>query len=265
MPASSTEAPLVSCLMVTANRLTLCRRSVRCFLRQTWPNRELVVVDDGTQDLTPVLQDVPAEQLRYLRIEKEEGNVLGALRNRSLDAARGAFLAQWDDDDWYHPERLARQMEPLLGGADACTLDASLMHLNTPAFLLHPYVGTLKGGVPGSIIHRRDDALRYPAMRRAEDTVYLDAWRARQHVSLGADEAHLFIRAFHGSNTWEVAHFTRRIRNTPGALAAYVWHQHVRRDLFGHPRFRLSATAREAFGLYLEDSYELGLLPRQAA
>ncbi len=247
--------------MVTANRAALCQRSVRCFLRQTWPNLELVVVDDGREDLTPVLQDVPTEKLKYIRLPPDEQNVLGALRNRTLDEATGDFMAQWDDDDWYHAERIEMQMQPLLSGTDSCTLSASLMHLNTPQFLHRPYVGSLKGGVPGSIVHRRDDAIRYPALRRAEDTVYLDEWKARATATLPPSDAHLFIRAFHGSNTWEVEHFTRRIRNTPSALAAYAWHRGVKKNLFGHPRFKLNAKAREAFETYLTDSVELGLLP----
>jgi glycosyltransferase involved in cell wall biosynthesis len=256
------DAPLVSCLAVTANRPALLRRAVRCFNRQTYPHRELVVLDDGDADLSPALQDVPSEQLRYHRIPRQPENVLGALRNRTLDLAEGTYLAQWDDDDWYHADRLAVQVAALEEGADACALAATLMHLGTEGFLLHPYVGHLKGGVPGTIVHRRDDALRYPAQRRAEDSVYLDAWRAHRYVELPDTHAHLFIRTFHGANTWEVSHFHRRLRNSPARLASYAWYRWVRRDLFAHPRFRLSEAAREAFELYLEDSFELGLLAR---
>jgi glycosyltransferase involved in cell wall biosynthesis len=256
------DAPLVSCLAVTANRPGLLRRAVRCFNRQTYPHRELVVLDDGDADLTPALQDVPSEQLRYHRIPRQPENVLGALRNRTLDLAEGDYLAQWDDDDWYHADRLAVQVAALEEGADACALAATLMHLSTDGFLLHPYVGHLGGGVPGTIVHRRDDALRYPAQRRAEDSVYLDAWRVRRYEELPDSYAHLFIRTFHGANTWEVSHFHRRIRNSPARLASYGWYRWVRRDLFAHPRFRLSDVAREAFELYLQDSFELGLLVR---
>lgn len=250
----------VSCLMVTANRPHLVRRAVHCYLQQTYPHRELVVVDDGAEDLSEVLREVPPAELRYVRLPAQPENVLGALRNVALDAATGAYLVQWDDDDWYHPERIARQVAVLEAGADACTLAASLMHLDTPAFAGHPYVGWLPKGVPGSIMHRRDDAVRYPALRRAEDTVYLEAWRRRRYVQLPGDQAHLFIRCFHGANTWQQDHFVRRIRNDVPAALAYAWHRYVRRDLFGHPRFRLSADARLAFALYLEDSRRFGLL-----
>jgi glycosyltransferase involved in cell wall biosynthesis len=260
VPSSDADAPLVSCVVVTANRPQLLRRSVRCFNRQRYANRELVVLDDGDTDLTPALADVPAHQLRYTRIAREPDNVLGALRNRSLDLAQGDVIAQWDDDDWYDAERLAVQVGQLQRGADACTISATLMHLNTPEFLRHPYVGHLRGGVPGTIVHRRDDAIRYPAQRRAEDSVYLDAWRRRTHVDLPDEYAHLFIRTFHGANTWEQQHFHRRLRNSVPRTLRYLWYRYVKGDLFAHPKFRLGAAAEAAFALYLEDSFDLGLL-----
>ena len=255
-----TEEPLVSCVVVTANRPQLLRRAVRCFNRQRYANRELVVLDDGDADLSPALAEVPARQLRYTRIEKDPANVLGALRNRTLDLASGDVIAQWDDDDWYDAERLQVQVGQLQRGADACTIAATLMHLNTPDFLRHPYVGHLRGGVPGTIVHRRDDAIRYPAQRRAEDSVYLDAWRARSHAALSDDYAYLFIRTFHGANTWEQQHFHRRLRNSVPRTLSYLWYRYVRGDLFQHPKFRLSPAAQAAFSLYLEDSFELGLI-----
>src|SRR5262245_50450534 len=103
---TSTNLPKVSCVMVTANRKALCRRAVRCFERQSYPNRELVVVDDGEQDLSEVLYSLSDRHVIYRRISPSADNVLGRLRNLALETATGTVIAQWDDDDWYHPERL---------------------------------------------------------------------------------------------------------------------------------------------------------------
>jgi glycosyltransferase involved in cell wall biosynthesis len=258
--ASTGPAPKVSCLMVTADRLDLSRRSILCYRRQTYPNKELVIVDDGQVDMAPLLSELSPEEVRYIRLEKREENVLGRLRNVALDAARGDLVAQWDDDDWYHPQRLETQVAAILAGHDACTLGGTLMHLDTDAYFHHPYVGTLRDGVPGSILHRRDQSVRYPEMRRSEDKLYLQAWIERKHARLPVDNSHLFIRCFHGTNTWESDHFLTRMRNTPIDLLSYAWNRYVRRDLFRHRRFRLSQAAKRSFEMYLEDSYNLGLL-----
>lgn len=257
--SSSDDHPLISCLMVTADRPRLMRRSVRCYQRQTYPRRELVVVDDGQTDLSPILDPLPENEVTYVTLDPKTDHVLGALRNVALENASGTYLTQWDDDDWYHEERLEQQAAVLDDGAHACALHGTLMHLDAPKYFYHPYIGLLEDGVPGSIMHRRDEKARYPEMPRAEDTVYLDHWLEQDYRVLPAAQAHLFIRCFHGDNTWEQEHFLTRMRNTPRDAISYVWYRYVRGDLFQHRRFQLSDAAWSAFQTYLEDSADLDL------
>jgi len=252
--------PKVSCLTVTADRKHLMKRAVLCFQNQTYKNKELVIIDDGAQDLGDILTDLPADQVKYVKLEKKPENTLGKLRNRSLDEANGDFLVQWDDDDWYHPERIAIQAQTLMAGYDACCLSGALMHLDEELYMHHPYVGYLPDGIPGSIMHRADADIRYPHTRRAEDTVYLNEWMEQRYLQLPDDYSHLFIRCYHGNNTWEKDHFLRRIRNNPKDAILYVWHKMIKGDLFTHPRFRLTEEQREAFEMYLDDSQNLNLL-----
>lgn len=246
--------------MVTANRRDLARRAVQCFINQNYDNKELVVVDDGKEDYSPILEDLPSDQIKYMKLEKEPDFVLGKLRNRSLDEATGDYLIQWDDDDWYHPDRIKIQAEILKQGNDACCLASALMHLDTNEFMEHPYVGILPDGIPGSIMHRRSDSIRYPETRRSEDTVYLEEWMKLRYHKLDHSYNYLFLRAYHGKNTWEQDHFKRRIRNSPVALLQYIWSVFIKRDLFSHPRFQLSEKAEAAFKQYLSESKELNLL-----
>lgn len=254
----SDHGPRISCVMVTANRAEIARRAVRCFLDQTWLNRELVIVDDGEQDYSTVLSTIPADRLIYRRIDKSPANNLGKLRNLSLDLARGDLVAQWDDDDWYHPDRLARQAGALTGARQACVLAATLMHLDAAEWLDRPYIGSLNPGVPGTILHRADPAARYPEERRGEDTVFLDHWPRGQLAVI--DAPHLFLRAFHGSNTWERDHFERRVRNSVPSAIEYALRK-LTGTVSGHSRFRLPPEAQRAFEAYRQQSRSLGLLP----
>ena len=246
--------------MVTANRKALMKRSITCFNLQTYPDKELVIVDDGIQDLSEALEMIPEEQLTYVKLRQSEDNTLGKLRNVSLEHAKGDFLIQWDDDDWYHPDRIQIQAECLLDGNDACCLSSALMHLDTPQYMHHPYIGRLPEGIPGSIMHRNDPSITYPHTRRAEDTVFLKKWMEKKYTRLPDTYAYLFIRCYHGKNTWEQKHFMRRIRNSPLKQIQYWWYKYIKNDLFNLPVFRLSDRAREAFNMYLEHSRRLGLL-----
>lgn len=99
-------APLVSAIMPTANRRWCVAQSIQYFLRQDYPHKELIIVDDGLdriEDLVP-----PHPDIRYLR--HQGPLVTGTKRNIACDAARGDLILHWDDDDWQAPWRIRYQV-----------------------------------------------------------------------------------------------------------------------------------------------------------
>jgi len=79
-------------------------------LGQTYPDFELIVVDDGSRRASAERFAVHGERLRY-RWQPQAGTA--AARNTGLRMARGAYVALLDHDDLFLPHRLARQV-PLL-------------------------------------------------------------------------------------------------------------------------------------------------------
>jgi glycosyltransferase involved in cell wall biosynthesis len=245
--------------MVTADRPHLVLRALRCYEQQTYPNTELVVLDNGEEPIEHLLADVDGP-VTYRYQEKEPGMTVGALRNIPLEEASGTFIVpQWDDDDWSHPERIERQVEVLQQGFDACTLQGTLIHVDHPDYFEHPFIGLLPNGVPPTIMHRRDADIRYPNLPRVHDTEYVDEWRERRYRILPWSESGLYLRYFHGDNLWEQDHFLRRIRNSPKDFLLYGWYRFVRGDLFQHPRFQLTDDMWDAFEQYLDDSFRFDL------
>jgi glycosyltransferase involved in cell wall biosynthesis len=262
LPAQgSTVQPLVSCLMVTRNRLRLARRALQCFARQSWQHKELVVVDDGEHDYEPILAPYRGRwPIRYHRTHVEPGRFLGGLRNVSMDLAEGEYLMQWDDDEWYHPSRIEVQMQALGPDLDAVMLRQTLMHLDAPEYVERPYRTELRRGTPGTLLHRRT-ALRYPNLARAEDTAFVRLLRREMRVGgVRGPHSHLFIRCFHGTNTWDRKHFTERLHRTWRDKLHYFSARVLRGDLFTHAAFRLTAPEQESARQFLKDSRELGLL-----
>jgi len=109
--------PLVSCVMPTRDRRRFAGRAIAYFMRQDYPDRELVIADDGDD---PVADLIPASPLiRYVRLARPL--VLGDKRNLVNGLARGEILLHWDDDDWSAPDRIGRQVAVLRAtGADLC-------------------------------------------------------------------------------------------------------------------------------------------------
>lgn len=106
----SGSQPLVSCVMPTYNRRRFIPLAIRYFLRQDYPNRELIIVDDGTDEIRDLVPE--DERLRYYRLDRKI--TLGAKLNMACELARGRIIAHWDDDDWYAPHRLSYQVRAIL-------------------------------------------------------------------------------------------------------------------------------------------------------
>lgn len=242
------DGTLVSCLMVTADRLELARRSVTCFINQHHANRELVVVDDGTVDYRPMLRAAEAfAPVTHVKLPSTNRRSLGELRNIALDSARGTWCIQWDDDEWYHPDRIGRQLAAALAsGTGASALRWTLMQVPTVGGFLR-FRASTGIATPGTILFRRGTE-RYPALARNEDGIFLREVRRRHGLSiLGRESSHLFVRVFHGANTWDEHHFRRRLWRTPADAIRYATAQLVHKDISRHGAFRLSSSEIETF------------------
>jgi len=255
------NTPLVSCLMVTKNRVKLARRAVECFARQTWPNKELVIIDDGEEDYGPLVEEYRGRcTIHYHKYVNDTGMRVGGLRNVSLERANGEYCIQWDDDEWYDAKRIEVQMESLLRqGLDVITLFSTIMHLDTPEYLEHPYRSNLRRGIPGTILHRKTP-VRYPDGCLGEDSIYLDDLRKAYKVGLvDVPHSHLFFRCFHGKNSWDYNHFFKKLKYTFRDKLSWFAAKYLRRNLLTHPRFRLNETEKKAFAEYMEFSRSHGL------
>lgn len=96
--------PLVSVVLPTYNRTELLRRAVDSVRVQSYPQWELVVVDDGGDgDSERVVGEAGDERIRWIRIDHQG---VCAARNAALDAANGELIAYLDDDNVMDPDWL---------------------------------------------------------------------------------------------------------------------------------------------------------------
>ncbi len=110
LSASEGGGPLVTCIMPTADRRRFVPGAIADFLAQTYPHRELLILDDGRE---PIDDLVPPDDPRIRLMRLPQRLNVGAKRNLACREARGELIAHWDDDDWYAPARLQRQVDTL--------------------------------------------------------------------------------------------------------------------------------------------------------
>lgn len=109
------ENPLVSCIMPTANREKYIPFALNYFSQQNYPNKELVIIDDGKRSIKALIPDNP--QIRYYYTEPL--GTIGLKRNYAIEKSKGTIIMHWDDDDWHAYDWITRQVNFLLTtGAD---------------------------------------------------------------------------------------------------------------------------------------------------
>ncbi|WP_426416288.1 glycosyltransferase [Aestuariirhabdus sp. LZHN29] len=100
--------PLVSVYIPTHNRKRLLKRAISSVLEQSYPNIEIIVCNDGSNDGTRDFLNQLKKQhsnLTVLHSDKPQGACHA--RNLAIAAARGEFITGLDDDDLFTPHRIA--------------------------------------------------------------------------------------------------------------------------------------------------------------
>lgn len=109
--------PRVSVIIPTYNRERFVVPAIESVLRQSFGDRELIVVDDGSTDDTRLRLERYENRIRYV-YQANAGP--GAARNTGIQAATGEWLAFLDSDDEWTTEYLARQFQHLESGPGIC-------------------------------------------------------------------------------------------------------------------------------------------------
>ncbi len=96
----------ISVVIPTYNRAELLAETILSALEQTWDDREIIVVDDGSTDRTS--EAVKAFQDRIIYIRQPNSGPAKA-RNAGIRLAKGKYIAFLDSDDLWLPEKLELQ------------------------------------------------------------------------------------------------------------------------------------------------------------
>lgn len=100
--------PLVSIIVPCFNAEAWLAETLESALAQTWPNKEIVVVNDGSTDNS--LAIAQGFSPRGVKVLDQANRGASAARNHGLRLTRGEFIQFLDADDLLAPEKIARQI-----------------------------------------------------------------------------------------------------------------------------------------------------------
>jgi glycosyltransferase involved in cell wall biosynthesis len=204
---NDSHLPLISCLCVSNDRPHFLRNAINYFRNQTYPNKELVIVSCRLQkEYKEIIESANSPGIKYFFLKNDQKLTLGELRNYSIELSTGEYFCIWDDDDWYHRNRLEIQLQEAIRNNKAASVIPYLILFHAPkqqAYLSHPYP------MPGSILCKKEIAtatVKYPSMDKTEDHYFLMELIG-QNVLYPVVDPSLYIYVFHGGNTWNEGHF----------------------------------------------------------
>jgi glycosyltransferase involved in cell wall biosynthesis len=217
--------PLISVLLATRDRPDFLPLALEVYRRQTYRQRELIVVDDGEQPASRAAVEHAGGRL--LRLDSPAP--LGAKLNMAAEAAKGTLCAKMDDDDWYARTYLETMVSTIRGRS---------VHVCRPTLaFLSPFLffdladwivrWSDAGNMPGAtLVFARADWIQCPFRGLSSNE---DLWFLRDQMNLGvnlvpvsAPEIFLAVRhsgsALGRRHTWRVqwhgqeldAYLTRR-------------------------------------------------------
>jgi len=97
--------PKVTVLTPTYNRADYLKETITSVLNQSEQDWEMLVINDGGEDVRPIIDGIGDPRVRYFHRRKNRGKA--SCLNFALEKANGDYIAYLDDDDIWYPNHLA--------------------------------------------------------------------------------------------------------------------------------------------------------------
>lgn len=104
------QTKLISIIIPVYNVENFISRCLDSLCNQTYPNFEVIMIDDGSTDNSYSIAKCYCEKDKRFKLFHQENSGQGSARNNGIKKAQGDYLAFVDSDDWVHPEFLEKML-----------------------------------------------------------------------------------------------------------------------------------------------------------
>jgi len=105
------SSPLVSVIIPVYNRFEMAKEAVSSVIGQTHQNLEVIIVDDGSIDMTSTLAAYFGDDSRVKYLKINHNGMPGFVRNKGVEISSGKYLAFLDSDDLWVDSKLKKQVD----------------------------------------------------------------------------------------------------------------------------------------------------------
>ena len=170
------DAPLVTVIMSAYKPDQSFRTAVNSLLTQTWRNLEILIVDDcSPPEYDELLEEVTATDPRIQLLRMPENGGTYRIRNFAIARCRGEFVTFQDSDDWAHPQRIERQIAPMLASPDTVATNGRALRVYEDMTSLRVGYNTFRRG-EASLMFRKDVVIEamggFDEVRKSADTEF---------------------------------------------------------------------------------------------
>ena len=103
--------PLISVIVPVYNVEKYLNRCIDSILNQTFKQIEIILVDDGSTDNSPIICDEYSNKYENIKVIHKKNNRVAAARNDGIKIATGKYIAFVDGDDWIDLDCLEKMYE----------------------------------------------------------------------------------------------------------------------------------------------------------
>ncbi len=128
--------PLITVIIPSYNRFQYLKRAIDSVKNQTYKNIEIIIVNDKSTD-NQYYELKEEDNLKIIHLEKNTKQLFGYacagyVRNIGLIHSKGDYITFLDDDDWWDPEKIQKQVEIVTNNKDIqfCCTDGYMWENN---------------------------------------------------------------------------------------------------------------------------------------
>ena len=193
-----TDHPLISAMMIIKYpSIEHLHRTIEGFLDQTYPNKELIIINNPRSQFEASSVTIPKYDNVHL-YDTPSQFTAGQCRNYGISKTNGQILAQYDLDSWHHKNRLEYQVSSLVeNSAHMSILTRTLLFSGINGRL--SYYSNNKNLMLNSMVFIRPANIDYPDVEKQEELGLLNKFRIAKYNIISIDKPDMVCKLYHGN------------------------------------------------------------------